>query len=181
MIHYIPSISSLDPRLKACYQGARTPNSSKYGLGYIEQCDVAIPESRFSNPLPKTLPKPAIEEIYKYMTVIAGCPKGQFPEDWIKKMTNWDLFTNPEAEEFHKITPSKDKQRLSEDWKEYMQKNNYWISFYEWKKSRQQLTVLVTGEGSSAPGHKWKNTDGQTIESKTIFPPFQGILLENDS
>jgi hypothetical protein len=96
-------------------------------------------------------------------------------------MTNWDLFTNPEAEEFHKSTPSNDKQRLAEEWKEYMKKNHCWISFYEWKKSKQQLAVLMTGEGSSAPGHKWKSLDGQTVESKTTFPPFQSILLESDS
>jgi hypothetical protein len=59
--------------------------------------------------------KPAIEEIMKYLTVMTGCPKGQFPEDWIKKMTNWDLFTNPEAEEFHISTPSKEKQRLAQN------------------------------------------------------------------
>jgi hypothetical protein len=54
MIHYMPSIESLDPRLKEIYKGTRTPNSPKYGLGYIEQCDVTIPECRFTNPLPKT-------------------------------------------------------------------------------------------------------------------------------
>jgi hypothetical protein len=54
MIHYMPSIESLDPRLKEIYRGTRTPNSPKYGLGYIEQCDVTIPECRFSNPLPKS-------------------------------------------------------------------------------------------------------------------------------
>jgi hypothetical protein len=55
MIHYMPSIESLDPRLKEIYRGTRTPNSPKYGLGYIEQCDVAIPECRFTNPLPKNI------------------------------------------------------------------------------------------------------------------------------
>jgi hypothetical protein len=36
-------------------------------------------------------------------------------------------------------------------------------------------------EGSSTPGHKWKTIEGNTVESKTTFPPFQGIVLENDS
>jgi hypothetical protein len=59
--------------------------SPKYGLGYIEQCDTVIPESRFSNPLPKNMKKPAIEEMMKYFTVMTGCPKGQFPEDGLRK------------------------------------------------------------------------------------------------
>jgi len=113
MIHYMPSIASLDPRLKACYQGSRTPNSPKYGLGYIEQCDSVIPECRFFNTLPPNMKKPSVEEIMKYLTIMTGCPKGWFPEEWIKKMTNWDLFTNLEADEFHISTPSKEKQSLA--------------------------------------------------------------------
>jgi hypothetical protein len=35
---------------------------------------------------------------------------------------------------------------------------------------KQTLSVQVTGEGSSTPGHKWKSIDGSTIESKTTFP-----------
>jgi hypothetical protein len=38
-MHYMPSVASLDPRLKSCYQGASTSNAPKYGLGYIEQCE----------------------------------------------------------------------------------------------------------------------------------------------
>lgn len=49
----------------------------------------------------------------KYMTIMTGCPKGQFPEDWIKTMTNWNLFTNPEAEEFNLCTPQKEKEKLA--------------------------------------------------------------------
>jgi len=62
MIHYMPSIESLDPRIKEIYRGMRTPNSPKYGLGYIEQCDAVIPECRFTNPLPKNMTRPSIEE-----------------------------------------------------------------------------------------------------------------------
>jgi hypothetical protein len=177
----MPSIAHLDPRLKECYKGARTPKCPPYGLGYIEQCDSVIPKSRFSNNLPKNMKKPVIEEMMRYFTVMTRCPKGQFPEAWIKNMTNCDLFTNPEAEEFHTCTPSNKKEDLAFRWKEYMNKKNTWISFYEWKKSEQKKSVQVTGEGSSTPGHKWKSTDGNTLESKTPFPPFQGILLENDS
>jgi hypothetical protein len=122
MIHYMPSIESLDPRIKEIYRGMRTPNSPKYGLGYIEQCDTVIPECRFSNPLPSKYKRPSVEEIQKYLTVMTGCEKGSLPEEWIKKMTNWDLFTNPESQEFDSSTPEKEKQRLSKLWKEYMSK-----------------------------------------------------------
>lgn len=74
MIHYMPSIASLDPRLKSCYYGARTPNTPKYGLGYIEQCDTVIPECRLKNPLPSSMTRPFIEEIMKYLAVFTGCP-----------------------------------------------------------------------------------------------------------
>jgi hypothetical protein len=39
----------------------------------------------------------------------------------------------------------------------------------------------VTGESSISPSHKWKSIDGTIIESKTTFPPFQGIILEDSS
>jgi hypothetical protein len=125
--------------------------------------------------------RPAIEEIMKYLTVIHGCPKNQFPEEWIKKMTNWDLFTNPEADEFHISTPSHEKQKLASDWKEYMQKNECWLSFYSWKKSSQSLSSQVIGEPSETPSHKWKTVDGTEIESKTTFPPFKSLVLESES
>jgi hypothetical protein len=83
----------------------RTPNSPRYGLGYIEQCDTIIPECRFSNPLPTHIKRPSVEEILKYFTVMTGCTKGSLPEEWIKKMTNWDLFTNPESQNFDSSTP----------------------------------------------------------------------------
>lgn len=181
MIHYMPSIAILDPRLQDCYKGTRTPNAPKYGLGYVEQCDTVIPECRFSNSLPHNMKRPAIEEIMKYLTIIHGCPKNQFPDEWIKKMTNWDLFTNPEANEFHISTPSHTKQKLASDWKEYMQKNECWLSFYSWKKSSQSLASQVIGEPSDTPSHKWKTVDGTEIESKTTFPPFKSLVLESDS
>jgi hypothetical protein len=79
VMHYLPSISDLDPRLQDCYKGARMAKSPKYGLGYVEQCNSVIPPSRFSNPLPPSMTRPATEEILKYLTVIHGCPKNQFP------------------------------------------------------------------------------------------------------
>jgi len=62
-----------------------------------------------------------------------------------------------------------------------MSKKNCWISFYEWKKSKQTLIVQAMGEGSSKTSHNGKHIDGSTIESKTTFPPFQRIILESDS
>jgi tetrahydromethanopterin S-methyltransferase subunit G len=133
-----------------------------------------------SNPLPESMTKPSIEEIMKYLTIITGCKRGEFTEQWIKKMTNWYLFTNPESEEF-KSTPEKEKERLSKAWKEYMEENQCWISFFEWRKLTLSPIVQVTGETYDTPGHKWKSIDGTIIESKTTFPPFQGIILEDSS
>jgi hypothetical protein len=129
VMHYLPSISDLDPRLQSCYKGARTSKSPKYGLGYVEQCNSAIPPSRFTNPLPSNMSRPTTDEILKYLTVIHGCPINQFPDEWIKKMTNWDLFTNPEADDFHKSTPPHERLKLASEWKEYMKKNECWLSF----------------------------------------------------
>lgn len=62
-----------------------------------------------------------------------------------------------------------------------MNNNQCWISFYEWRKKSLSLSVQVTGETSDSPGHKWKGLDGNTLESRTTFPPFQGIILEDSS
>jgi hypothetical protein len=60
-------------------------------------------------------------------------------EEWMKAMLNWDLFTHPNTEIFSKSISHKEKLALSTDWKEYMTKNNVWISFYEWKTQQQIL------------------------------------------
>ena len=88
MIHYMPTIETLDPRLQDIYKGMRPPRTPKYGLGYIEQCDQVIPDCRFSNPLSENMQRPSIDEIHKFHSVIKGCPKGSIEEAWIKKMLN---------------------------------------------------------------------------------------------
>ena len=50
-------------------------------------------------------------------------------------MINWDLFTNPEAEQFDRSHTPEENKELVEDWKHYMEINNSWISFYEWKNN----------------------------------------------
>jgi hypothetical protein len=80
------------------------------------------------------------------------------------------------------------KKRLAKQWKEYMQQKDSWISFYEWKtKIEQQSVQMMEGEKSKktiseieSPRHKWKILDGQGIESTSTFPPFRGIVLEEE-
>jgi len=112
---------------------------------------------------------------------MTGCEKGPLPEEWIKRMKNWDFFTNPESQDFDRYTPEEEKKRLSKLWKAYMTEENCWISFFEWIKLYIAPIVQVIGESSETPNHKWKGLDGSSVESKTTFPPFQGILLEDSS
>jgi hypothetical protein len=51
-------------------------------------------------------------------------------------------------------------KRLASEWKEYMKKNECWLSFYSWKKSSQSLASQMIGETSETPNHKWKTVDG---------------------
>ena len=88
MIHYMPSVESLDPRIKDIYKGMRPHVTPKYGLGYTEQCDIVILDCRFTNPLPKGIQIPFVDEIHKFHTVMKGCQKGSIPKEWIKKMLN---------------------------------------------------------------------------------------------
>jgi hypothetical protein len=47
IIHYMPTIETLDPRLQDIYKGMRPPGTPRYGLAYIEQCDQVIHDCRF--------------------------------------------------------------------------------------------------------------------------------------
>ena len=80
MIHYMPTIETLDPRLQDIYKGMRHPGTSKYGLGYTEQCDQVIPDCRFTNPLPESIKRPSIDEIHKFHSVMSTCAKGSIEE-----------------------------------------------------------------------------------------------------
>jgi hypothetical protein len=55
MIHHMPFIETLDPRLQDVYKGMKPPGSPKYGLGYVEQCEKVIPTCIFDNPIPSSL------------------------------------------------------------------------------------------------------------------------------
>jgi predicted nucleic acid-binding Zn-ribbon protein len=40
----------------------------------------------------------------------------------------------------------------------------------------------MMGESSEIPPkHKWKSIEGQTVESNSTFPPFKGIVLEDNN
>ena len=155
----------------------RPPDTPKYGLGYVEQCDTTIPDCRFTNPLPSDIQRPTIDEIHKFHTVMKGCQKGSIPEEWIKKMLNWDLFTNPETKEFNTVTPDPEKLSLSKDWQKFMTKEDSWISFFEWRKLKQGPIVQMVGETSESPSpkHKWKSIDGSIVESNSTFPSFKEL------
>jgi len=53
----------------------------------------------------------------------------------MKEMLNWDLYTHPEAREFSKRTSNEEKIKLAQDWKNFMEKENMYISFYEWRRT----------------------------------------------
>jgi hypothetical protein len=72
-----------------------------------------------------------------------GCPKGSLEEVWIKKMLNWDLFTNPKTHDFNIATSDEEKTKLSQDWQNYISNKSIWISFYEWKKLSQNVEVKM--------------------------------------
>jgi hypothetical protein len=171
MIHYMPTIETLDPRIQDIYKGMRPPGTPRYGLGYIEQCDKVIRDCRFSNPLPSDISRPSVEEMHKFHIVMRGCQKGSINEDWIKRMLNWDLFTNPETKEFNTVVSDSEKLKLSKDWQKYIIENDLWISFFEWRKLNQKGVVQMMGEYfETPPKHKWKGIDGHTVESNSTFP-----------
>jgi hypothetical protein len=93
------------------------------------------------------------------------------------------LFTNPETKEFDTATPNTEKMRLSKEWKDFMSEENSWISFFEWRKLQQNPMVQVVGESSepTSSKHKWKSIDGSIVESNSTFPPFKGIVLEDNA
>jgi hypothetical protein len=65
---------------------------------------------------------------------------------------------------------------------EIISDNNLWISFFEWRKLNQKAVVQMMGETSEiSPKHKWKSIEGHTVESNSTFPPFKGIVLEDNN
>ena len=64
---------------------------------------------------------------------MVGCKKQKVDSEWMKQMLNWGIFTHPCAENFASNNSDEEKMRLSKEWKNYMDKKDMFISFYEWK------------------------------------------------
>ena len=75
MIHELPSLENEDPRLKDMFRKMRPTNMPCYGLGYLEQLDEIIPQSRFDNFVPSNCKKPSKPEMHKFFSVMEGCNK----------------------------------------------------------------------------------------------------------
>jgi len=150
MIHHIPSIETLDPKLQDVYKGMRPHGTPKYGLGYIKQCDQVIPNCRFNNPLPPSIQRLTITEMHKFHSIMMECPKAIIEEAWIKKMLNWDLFTHPESKEFNLSIPKEEKTRLSQEWQTFISEKNLWISFYVWRQKSQNPVVQMFEAGKES-------------------------------
>ena len=56
-------------------------------------------------------------------------------------MINWDLFSHSDVVEFNASVPVEQKQSLAKEWKSYMNNQDCWISFYEWRKNISEKTA----------------------------------------
>ena len=112
----------------------------RYGLGYLEQLNELIPESIFGV-LPEDYKKPSVTEMQKLFTLMDGCKKHKLGTQWMKEMLNWDIYTHPEEKYFGLSHTSEEKLRLSQEWKEFMDKSHSWISFSVWKSMKQSENV----------------------------------------
>ena len=83
MMHQLPSLENEDPRLTYIFSKMRPPNMPKYGLGYLEQMDYLIPQSRFCS-LPEDCKKPSVTEIHKLFTLMNGCKNHKVDTKWMK-------------------------------------------------------------------------------------------------
>lgn len=176
MMHKIITLEGEDPRLTEMFSVMRLAKP-KYGLGYLEKDKGLIPACRFG-PVPDNCKKPTVMEMHKFFTLMSGCLKSEVSSKWMKAMLNWDLFTNPEAKEFGMSHTIDEKRKLAEDWKRYMEVNNSWISFYEWKKNVSPLSMLTgSSYSSSVNKHAWTALDGTRIETPSTFPPYIGIII----
>jgi hypothetical protein len=99
-------------------------------------------QERLSKPFGKNLRKPSSLEIKRYLRIAKGCPKLLVPEEWMKNMMNWDLYTHPRSSEFAKSTNPSEKIRLAQNWKDFMETHKIYISFYEWYYTQLQLPPL---------------------------------------
>lgn len=178
MIHEIVTLEGEDRKLTEMICQMR-PAKPRYGLGYLEQANSLIPECRF-HPVPSDCKKPIVMEMHKFFSLMDGCLKSEISAQWMKSMLNWDLYTNPQADEFDQnYTPIKKKQ-FAEDWKHYIEMNNTWISFYSWKDNIASLNVFTSSTSASTSKHAWTALDGSKVETPTTFPPYKGIVIEEN-
>jgi hypothetical protein len=82
--------------------------------------------------------RPSYPEIQKFLLLLKGCRKDTVKQEWMKEMLNWDLFTHPKAEDFAKNSPDTEKLRLACEWKNFMDTEGLYISFYEWNFFHQR-------------------------------------------
>lgn len=175
MMHEIITIEGEDPRMTAIMCSMR-PAKPIYGLGCLEQENDLIPDCRFL-PIPSNCKQPTVMEMHKFFSLMNGCLKSEISAQWIKAMLNWDLYTNPQTDEFDQNYTSVEKKQLFEDWKHYMEMNNTWISFYSWKYNISPLNVFTGSTSTSASKHAWTALDGSKVETPTTFPPYRGIVI----
>lgn len=99
-------------------------------------------EERLSKPFAKNLRKPSALEIKRYLRIAKGCPKTLVSEAWMKNMMNWDLYTHPRSLEFANSTSLEEKIALAQRWKDFMEQNKIYLSFYEWYYTQLRLSPL---------------------------------------
>ena len=66
-------------------------------------------------------------------------------------MLNWDLFSHPGAKEFARNTSNEENTRLAQNWKHFMNRENIYISFYEWYKKNHQIHLWDLAPQKSSP------------------------------
>lgn len=108
-----------------------------------------------------------------------GFEKHKVDTEWMKSMLNWDLMTHLEVKSFDLTTSKEQRIRLDVEWKDYMDSNNQWISFYLWKKIIvESETVMMTNTVSTPTTQlSWTTLDGSKVETNTTFPPYKSIIL----
>jgi hypothetical protein len=60
----------------------------------------------------------------------------------MKEMLNWDLFTHPRANSFTRRASDKEKVNLALQWKNFMNSEEIFISFYEWELQKENFSKL---------------------------------------
>jgi hypothetical protein len=73
-----------------------------------------------------------------------GCSKSKTNCEWMKEMLHWDLFTHPKADSFAQKTPNEEKVNLALQWKNFMEAEDTFISFYEWKNKKTILPNICS-------------------------------------